>query len=63
MPDESIEHLAATLKWELHQFMASIDSYTKEVEVRATDEHGNEYSASAIYCCGEIENVTDVEKI
>lgn len=51
------------ITWEIEQYFEKIDVHTQEVSLIGFNGYGDKYSAFGILCCGEIEDVNDVELV
>lgn len=51
------------IHWEIEDRFDKVSYHVQDVSLIGFDENGNKYSAMAVEVCGEIENITEIEKL
>jgi len=51
------------IDWEIEDRFDKVSYHVQDVSLIGIDELGNKYSAMAVEICGEIEDITEIEKL
>lgn len=51
------------IEWDIDMRFERVEYHVQEVSLIGYDEEGNKYSAHAVEVCGEIEDITEIQKL
>jgi hypothetical protein len=61
--NQMVDIFVKSINWEVEEEFEKLSVHDIEVSIIGIDNYGNKYRAMAILSCGEIEDITDIEKL